>query len=336
VGGRDLPQNLNLDAARVLADEILFPTANEIDAMPVLPRGRLDLLAERGWYGLSAPASGRKLEDAWPILEAFAGGCLTTTFVWVQHLGTPPACAFGPEHLRPLVEELATGARRSTVAYAGVLPDPPLRAQRQGGDWLLNGVAPWVSGWGLADLIHVSARTPDDDVVWLLVDMSSEGLHARHLQLLAVNATATVELQFVNVRVDAARETSRFPWAEWPARDAAGLRTNGSLALGVAARCLQLIGPSALDEQLEACRNTLDNGTAGTMPAARARAAAFAVQAASVLLAHEGSRSILVGNHAQRLFREAGLLLVFASRPSIKRELVAQLSTSRVRGEMDR
>jgi alkylation response protein AidB-like acyl-CoA dehydrogenase len=186
-----------------------------------------------------------------------------------------------------------------------------------------------VSGWGLADVIHVSARTPDDDVVWLLVDTSAEGLHATRLQLLAVNASVTVELQFANVRVNADRETSRFPWADWPERDAMGLRTNGSLALGVAARCLRLIGPSALDEQLEACRAALDNGTPDTMPAARARAAAFAVQAASLLLAHAGSRSIVAGNSAQRLFREAGLLLVFASRPAIKRELAAQLSISR-------
>lgn len=324
-----MPQNLSLEAARILADEILFPTANEIDGMPVLPRARLDLLAERGWYGLSAPSSGLQLEDAWPILEAFAGGCLTTTFVWTQHLGTAPACAFGPEHLRPWVEQLATGERRSTVAYAGVLPDPTLRAQPDGDDWVLNGWAPWVSGWELSDLIHVSARTPDDDVVWLLVDTSCEGLQATPLRLLAVNASATVELQFANVRVNATRQTSRFPWAEWPGRDAMGLRTNGSLALGVAARCLRLRGPSALDERLEACRTALDDGTRETMPAARAKAAAFAVQAASVLLAHEGSRSIVIGNHAQRLFREAGLLLVFASRPSIKRELAAQLSTSR-------
>jgi alkylation response protein AidB-like acyl-CoA dehydrogenase len=325
-----LSPNLSLEAARALADEILFPHANEIDAMPVLPRARLDLLAERGWYGLSTPSSGLQLEDAWPILEAFAGGCLTTTFVWVQHLGTPPACAFGPEHLRPWVVQLATGEKRSTVAYAGLLPDPPLRAQLQGGDWILNGFAPWVSGWGLADLVHVSARTPDDDVVWLLVDTTSEGLQATQIKLLAVNASATVELQFANVRVNAARETSRFPWAEWPERDAKGLRTNGSLALGVAARCLQLIGPSPLDDQFEGCRIALDRGSPETMPAARARAAAFAVQAASVLLTRAGSRSIVVGNHAQRLFREAGVLLVFASRPSIKRELAAQLSVSRV------
>lgn len=324
-----MSQDLSLGAARALADDILFPSANEIDAMPVLPRARLDLFAERGWYGLSAPSSGVPLGDAWPILEAFAGGCLTTTFVWTQHLGTTRACAVGPEHLRPWVQQLATGERRSTVAYAGVLPDPPLRAQPRGPDWVLTGVAPWVSGWGLADVIHVSARTPDDDVVWLLVDTSSDALHATPLPLLAVNASATVELQFAGVRVDASRETSRFPWAEWPERDAMGLRTNGSLALGVAARCLRLIGPSALDEQLEACRIALDHGTPGTMPAARARAAAFAVQAASRLLAHDGSRSIVIGHHAQRLFREAGLLLVFASRPSIKRELAAQLSADR-------
>jgi alkylation response protein AidB-like acyl-CoA dehydrogenase len=327
--GPHLSANLSLEAARELADEVLFPSANEIDAMPVLPRARLDLLAARGWYGLSAPSSGLQLQDAWPILEAFAGGCLTTTFVWTQHLGTAPACAFGSEHLRPWVQPLASGERRSTVAYAGVLPDPPLRAERHGADWLLNGFAPWVSGWGLADVIHVSARTPDDDVVWLLVDTSSEGLHATPRRLLAVNASATVELRFANVRVNAARETSRFPWAEWPGRDAMGLRTNGSLALGVAARCLQLTGPSALDEQLQSCRLALDSGTAETMPAARARAAAFAVQAASALLAHDGSRSIVVGHHAQRLFREAGVLLVFASRPSIKRELATQLSTTR-------
>lgn len=110
---------LSLEAARVLAEEVLFPEANQVDQLKSLPRARLDLLADQGWYGVSAPSSGLKLEDAWPILETFAGGCLTTTFVWMQHLGIPPACAFGPEHLRPWVEPLATGERRGTVAFAG-------------------------------------------------------------------------------------------------------------------------------------------------------------------------------------------------------------------------
>jgi alkylation response protein AidB-like acyl-CoA dehydrogenase len=296
-----------------------------MDALPVLPRERLDALAERGWYGLSAPGSGFDVASSMPVLEAFAGGCLTTTFVWMQHLGTPPACAFGPDHLRPWVDLLASGARRSTVAFAGLLPDPPLRVRQEGGSWVVDGVAPWVSGWGLSDVIHVAARTPEDDVVWLLVDAPSAGMQAQRMRLLGVNASATVTLTFSSVRVGADRETSRFPWAAWPARDAMGLRTNGSLALGVAGRCCQLLGPSPLDAQLVARREALDAGTPETMPAARAAAAAFAVQAASALVAQRGSSSVVAGDHAERLLREATVLLVFGSRPTIKHQLLTQL-----------
>ena len=323
-----MPGELTVGAARAFADEILFPTANEIDALPIVPRERLDLLAEHGWYGLSAPGSGIDLPGGWPILEAFAGGCLTTTFVWMQHLGTPPACAYGPEHLRPWVPRLATGERRSTVVFAGLLPDPRLRARQDGTDWVLDGVAPWVSGWGLSDLVHTAARTPEDDVVWLLVDAPSSGMRAQPLELLAVNPSATVTLFFDGVRVGVDRETSRFPWAEWPARDAMGLRTNGSLALGVAERCCRLIGSPRLDEELDRRRLALDTGTPETMPGARAAAAAFALQAASTLVAREGSTSLVVGNHAERLLREATLLLVFGSRPSIRRELLTRLGAS--------
>ena len=316
---------LSVEAARQFADEVMFPSANEIDAHAMLPRERLDLLADHGWYGLSAPTSGLQLADGFPILEAFAGGCLTTTFVWMQHLGTPPACAFGPEHLHAWVPLLATGERRSTVVFAGLLPDAPLHARQDGDVWIVDGIAPWVSGWGLTDVVHVAARTPDDDVVWLLVDAPSKGMRAEALRLLAVNASATVTLSFDDVRVDADRETSRFPWSEWPARDAMGLRTNGSLALGLAERCCRLIGPSGLDEELAERRDALDAGTVETLPAARAAAAAFAVQAASALVAHEGSASVVVGTHAERLLREATLLLVFGSRPSIRRQLLTQL-----------
>ena len=324
-----LKYDLTLEAAQRLADDVLFPTANEVDAMPVLPRERLDLLAELGWYGLSAPSSGIDIRGAWPIVEAFAGGCLTTTFVWMQHLGTAPSCAYGPEHLKHWVEPLAAGERRSTVAFAGLLPNPPLRARPEGEDWVVEGVAPWVTGWGLTDLIQVAARSPEDDVVWLLVDLPAEGITHEAHRLLAVNASATVTLRFDNVRVAGDRQASRFPWSEWPPRDAAGLRTNGSLALGVAARCCRLIGPSALDDELTSRRAALDANTPETLPAARAAAAAFAVQAASALVAKQGSTAVVAGNDAERLLREATLLLIFGSRPSIKSELLLQLGVTR-------
>lgn len=107
--------------------------------------------------------------------------------------------------------------------------------------------------------------------------------------------------------------------------DPAGLRPNGSLALGVAKRCCRLLGPSPLDDELAACRAALDTCAPESMPAARAAAAELAQRAATALVVHEGSGSITTASHPQRLAREAMFLLVFGSRRSIKAELRALL-----------
>lgn len=308
-----------VEKARGFADEVLFPTADEVDAMDVVPRERLDRLAAEGFYGLAAPGRGiERFEDAHPINAAFAGGCMTTALVWVQHHGAVAACAFGPEPVRRFVAPMADGELRSTVAFGGLLPTPRIHARPDGESWIVDGVQPWVSGWGLADLIHLAARTPEDDVVWLLADTESAGLRAEPHRLLGMNASATVTLHLDGVRVDGDRLTSRFPWAEWPARDAAGLRTNGSMALGVAERCCRLLGPSPLDEELERVRSDLDGGTAETYPSGRAAASAFAVRAAAALIAQKGSAAVERGTSAERLYREAAVLEVFGSRPAIR------------------
>jgi alkylation response protein AidB-like acyl-CoA dehydrogenase len=315
-----------LSKARDFADDVLLPSANEVDAGDVLPRERLDRVAAEGFYGLAAPGIGvSSIEEAHPINEAFAGGCMTTALVWVQHHGTLAACAFGPESVREWVAPLASGDVRSTVAFAGLLPDPKLRCRQDGDSWIVDGVAPWVSGWGLTDVIHVAARTPEDDVVWLLVETSAPGFRAEPHRLLGMNASATVTLHVDGVRIGAERMTSRFPWSEWPARDAAGLRTNGSMALGVAARACQLMGPSPLDEELLRVRADLDAGDAGTFPAGRAAACALAVRAATRLIVHGGSTAVERGTDAERLHREAATLLVFGSRPSIRGALLDAL-----------
>jgi alkylation response protein AidB-like acyl-CoA dehydrogenase len=318
--------------ARELADEVLFPTANEVDALPVVPRERLDRLAEEGWYGLAAPAEyggkGLSFPEAYPVIAAFAGGCLTTTFVWVQHHGAVAAISFGPnaELREELLASLACGEKRATVAFAGLLPKPLLHARPDGDAWVVEGTAPWITGWGRTDFVHLSARTDDDEVVWLLADArESDRLQVTPLHLLAVNASATVTARFDGLVVPGERLTGRHPWAEWPARDAAMLRTNGSLPIGVADRCCRLIGPSPLDDELADRLAALDAATPETMPAARAAASAVAVRAATALVAHQGSKAVVAGNHAERLLREATLLLVFGSRPPIRRALLAEL-----------
>jgi alkylation response protein AidB-like acyl-CoA dehydrogenase len=316
-----------LDEARELADDFLFPTANDVDAMDVLPRSRLDRLAADGWYGVSSPAMGLSMEEAWPIVAAFAGGCATTTLVWLQHLGTTAACSYGPEHLRELAGRLAAGDVRGSVAFNGLMPNPRLRSRPDGESWVISGTAPWMSGWGLVDLIHCATRAPDDDVVWLLVDASDPGLRAERHRLLGLDASSTVTLHFDDVRVEADRLTSRFPWAEWPARDAMGLRGNGSMALGVAERCARLAGSAALQAEVADATAALDAADATAAPAARADAVRLALRCAAALIAHEGSGAVERGTHAERLLREAAVLEVFATRPSIRTALLDQLGT---------
>uniref|UniRef100_UPI0026374DF6 hypothetical protein n=1 Tax=Trebonia sp. TaxID=2767075 RepID=UPI0026374DF6 len=61
------------------------------------------------------------------------------------------------------------------------------------------------------------------------------------------------------------------------------------------------------------------------LPAARAAAGELAVRAAATLAATEGSRSLLVADHAQRLLREAMFTLVYALGPASRAALLARL-----------
>jgi alkylation response protein AidB-like acyl-CoA dehydrogenase len=325
------------DAVRTAADiaeAVLYPSAMAVDAAQAVPAAHLDALAAAGLYGIAGPAEygGQALDPAafCTVIEIMASGCLATTFVWLQHHGAVRAVASCPRAdlraawLRPLIQ----GSRRAGVALAGGWPGPPLlRAVRVPGGYELAGTAPWVTGWGLVDVLYTLARTEDGNLVAALVPArSAASLTARRLDLVAVNAAATVELTFTRHPVPDEQVCSVFPHAEWLARDPQGLRPNGSLALGVAARCCQLAGQPALAGQLGAVRDRLDGADPETMPAARAAAAEFAFRAAGAAVAAAGSRGIRTDQNPQRLAREAQFLLVFGSRPAIKESLLGLLA----------
>jgi hypothetical protein len=139
-----------------------------------------------------------------------------------------------------------------------------------------------------------------------------------------MNASATVTLTFEEFVVPADRLIDDTPYDSGPERPE-GLRVNGSLALGVARRCLEILGPSALDDELVLVRRTLDGAGIDGIGPARAAAAALGVRCAHALSVARGSRSALWGDVAERSTREASLLLVFGSRPSIKRALLEEL-----------
>ncbi len=316
-----------------LADGVLFPSAMEVDAADAVPAAHLDALAAAGLYGLAGPswAGGQdaSLATFCNVIEMMAGGCLSTTFVWLQHHGAVRAvAASGNERLRSCwLEPLCRGERRAGIALGGARPGPPLLSARQvDGGYILDGTAPWVTGWNRVDAVYTLARLPGERLLAALLPATTgDRLAASRLSLVAVNASWTVELSFAGYFVPDALVCSVFPQAEFLAGDAEGLRPNGSLALGVAARCCRLVGPSPLDAELVGRRERLEAADAGSMPAARAAASQFAFQAAGAAVVAAGSSAILAGQHPQRLAREALFLLVFGSRPAIKESLAGLL-----------
>jgi alkylation response protein AidB-like acyl-CoA dehydrogenase len=329
-----------LAAARGLADDVLFPGAMRVDGLDAIPVAQLDALAAAGLYGAPVAAElgglGLDLAASCAVVEELASGCLAATFVWMQHRGLVMTLAAEgtPAVLRDRwLGPACRGEVRGAIALGGLLPGPPrLRAQPSGAGWRLDGEAPWVTGWGLTDLLLVAARGPDDSIVSLILDAAAQpGLTVTRERLAAVNASATVRLGFDGVLVPGERWAGQVPFDPAEAMRPDRLRINGSLALGLVLRCTRLLGPGPLDEELAACRTGLDDALAadsGAMAQARAAACELAVRAAAALAVQVGSRSVSVDEHAQRLVREAMFLLVFGSRPGIKNALLRRLGAT--------
>ena len=324
--------------AEDIAERLLFPTALETDVSDHVPQTHLDALADAGLYGLVGPAEygglGADLPAFCSVVEALAGGCLSTTFVWIQH-HTPvrSITASGNKTLQQeWLPKLCGGQTRAGIALGGLRAGPTqIVASRIDGGWLLSGDVPYITGWGQIDVLFVAARTQTEEpeVVTALVPAeASPALSVERLRLLATNASCTVTAQLQDLFVPDERVVGVEPYHSPPPYDGGG-RANGSLALGVVRRCCELIGASPLDAELVARRQQLDEASEQTMAEARAAAAELAWRAAGALAVSHGSRSLLPAQHAQRLLREAAFLQVFGSRPAIREALLGRLTAPR-------
>lgn len=327
-----------VERARAIADDVLFPAAAEVDAKGEVPRAHFDLLAAEGFYGLAAPAelggAGADFPELIAVLEAFAGGCLSTMFTWIQHHGLVVGLLASPNQAlrEQYLASMVRGDVRAGVAFAGVIPTQPrMRAGRVDGGYLFEGEAPFVSGWGGIDVLQLSGRDGDTVVSAVIDPVAGPHLAVRKLELVAAQGTATVGLTLDGYFVPEDHVFAEVAHADFVAGTTFASRLNGCAPLGVADRAARLIeeagkpeAASSLRVEQAEIRAALDAGLADpdTLPRARAAAAEFTFRSAGALVAAVGSRAVLAGQHAQRLVREATFLLVAASRQEIKNALL--------------
>jgi alkylation response protein AidB-like acyl-CoA dehydrogenase len=322
-----------LARATEIADEVLFAAAADVDRADRIPAGHLDLLAAEGLYAVGAPADLGGLGPDLPFgqfIETLASGCLATAFVWAQHQGLLMEMAmFDRARTAQWMAPMATGEVHAGIALAGVLPGPTrVLARPVDGGYLLNGKAPWASGWGMIDVIGVAAYHEGSVHILMIDAIAGDTLQVQPLDLTAVQASATVNVTFRDHFVPADRLLLKLPYDDYARVTESGQPLTGFLALGLINRCCRLIGPSPFDDELEATRAALFTADETTTADARARASELAVRAAAALAAHTGSRATLRGSVAERTMRETTFLLVFGSRPRIKSALMADLTRS--------
>lgn len=331
--------------AHKIADDVLFPAAATVDRTGVVPDAHWRALAESGLYGIAAPAQfggpGMTLPQIVEILEILAGACLATTFTWVQHHGMLAALAASPNAVLrdEVLPAAAVGRIRGGVAYAGAVPVPPrMRAERVDGGWRLSGHAPFVSGWGIIDLLQVSAgdAATGDIVAGLIPATEQAGIAGvTVVPLFVADATRTVSLDIDGLVIPDERIVSQVSRTEFMANQNFGSRLNGTLPLGVARRCILLVealghrdAAIALQAKADGIRARLDAGLADSsaLLSARAEGAELAVHAAGALVAATGGPALTTSSPAQLLARNAAFTLVAASRPELKELLVGRFS----------
>jgi alkylation response protein AidB-like acyl-CoA dehydrogenase len=371
-----LPADLGLAAARArtVADDVLFPRAQATDRAPLVPRRNLDALRAAGLFGLQGPREvrgglGADHAGARPVLEAVAGGCGATSFVWAQHHGAVRRVAGGDGPARDRwLPSLCDGSTLAGIGFAYLRrPGPPtVRATRTPGGWRIDGEAPWITGWGLIDALVVMARvddgSPDDgSVVTVVVDRPGDHqrLRAGEPQALAVMAsTGTVTLAFDSLEVAEHDVVGVQTDAAWRRRDRLGSAMPPPAPLGIADRAMRLLaerppGPGvaeaaeALGDELQERREAADRVSA-SIAAAMANDAAedsdavvaagaaerdrgldLARRATDALVAATGGGAMSLEHPAQRLSREATFFLIQAQTGDLRAASLARLSQTR-------
>lgn len=215
-------------AARKVAEDVLAPAAQRVDRT-VVPAEHVRLLADAGLLAPTAPADvgggdapssvGRE------VAEVFAGACGATWFVTTQHhlpvrsLLTSSNDVLRSRWLRPLASgQVLSGIalahlRRRGATVSGV-PDA--------GGWRVTGEVPWLTSWGLAELVLLGFRDGDDVVFALVPAADQPGFTAgAPLELAAMQAARTVTVTLDDYRVSEAEVVDRQHFGEWAERDAA-------------------------------------------------------------------------------------------------------------------
>jgi alkylation response protein AidB-like acyl-CoA dehydrogenase len=332
------------------ADKSLFPRAAEVDMNGRLDPAALGELRSLGLFGVCIPRTHGGLgctgSEVRSVYEALASGCGSTYFVWMQHQTLARKLSMSAnESLRQAwLPRLASGdAIAGDINYLRRNP-PAIVARQDGEGYRLDGEAPWVAAWGIADVWVIAAvDVHADRVRYFVVPGAEAGLEpVRQLEPLAMRASSCWSIRLNGVMVCADALIEELGQAHWRARDL--VRTAGAApaVFGLIERALDLLGQSAgrignevagsvagkLRAEYLACRersyrledlapDEADQHREERLQL-RAQSHALATRVCAALIISTGGAAVDARHPAQRLYREAAFHSIQAQSQQVR------------------
>ena len=326
-----------IERATSVADEVLFPAAQDVDrGLRRLDDG-LRALAGAGLFGISGPASSGGADlgqsEARRVMAAVGSGCGATFFVWVQHHGVMRTLrsSSNSELVERMLAPMCAGDVIAGVAFAHLRRHGPpaiLAQPTDDGGWRLDGHAPWATSWGIADWFCVAAASERGEIVWVKVrGFTAPGFTASPLALPVFAHTGTVAFRFDGYHAAADDVVSVSDLDSWRRADRRQAAIGQPAVLGVTERAIALLGERADsdsadtagrlgDELAERWRHDDELVVAGAsievMSEHRAGCLDLARRSTTALLASIGGAGMDLSHPAQRLAREADFYVIQA------------------------
>src|SRR5438270_101964 len=108
--------------AREIAEKVIGPNADQVDAQSAFPQASIDALGGAGFLGLTVAAEfggmGQGLRVAAAVLDEIAQKCPSTGMVYLMHLCGVAVYGAAPDKAASQLRAAARGEHLSTLAWS--------------------------------------------------------------------------------------------------------------------------------------------------------------------------------------------------------------------------
>ncbi len=243
-----------LETTHTWLKQSIGPQANRLDSSAADLFSAFRQLADYGLHTLRLPScwGGVEVTDCQfrQLQEQFARYSGALAFLQAQHHSAVALLSRSPnEALKEVyLPQIAAARVALGISFSHLRRSPPpLQAVPVSDGYVLNGQAPWVTGWGCFQHFIVAAYLPDQQMVYGLVPFHCQNQSGGELRcsepmaLAALMATNTVTVEFCNWLLPIHQVVDLRPWNSLTASDRQNVLQHSFYALGCAQAGLDIL-----------------------------------------------------------------------------------------------